>query len=49
MYGHIDCKTGRDRRVLTAPDAVVMAVDGSMLGMQVRPTRRRRKNADALV
>jgi hypothetical protein len=26
-----------------APDAVVMGVDGSMLGMQVRPKRRRRK------
>jgi hypothetical protein len=29
-----------------APDTVVVAVDGCMLGMQVRPTRRRRPTAD---
>lgn len=29
-----------------APDAVVVAVDGCMLGMQVRSTRRRRHQAD---
>jgi hypothetical protein len=32
-----------------APDAVVMAVDGSMLGMQVRTTRRHRKSADEVL
>lgn len=32
-----------------APDAVVVAVDGCTLGMQVRTTRRRRKSADELL
>lgn len=32
-----------------APDAVVVAVDGCALGMQVRDKRRRRKNADELL
>src|SRR6516225_8607586 len=31
-----------------APPAVVLSVDGSMLGMQVRPQRRRRTGADPL-
>ena len=31
-----------------APDAVVVAVDGCMLGMQVRSTRRRRRAAEPL-
>ena len=32
-----------------APPAVVLSVDGSMLGMQVRPQRRRRRGADPVM
>jgi hypothetical protein len=42
---HIDPRSAAPEPV-EAPDAVVVAVDGCMLGMQVRTTRRRRR-ADA--
>ena len=34
---------------LRPPDAVVVALDGCMLGMQVRPKRRRRKTAEEIL
>jgi len=45
---HADPRT--DRPVSAdAPAAVVVAVDGCMLGMQVRPTRRRRTTPDEIL
>jgi hypothetical protein len=45
---HADPRTDRPLHA-AAPAAVVVAVDGCMLGMQVRPTRRRRTTPDQVL